>query len=318
MSALNQEMAGLDLPEMQMNANKPQSVQACNFRSAGRLSNESARALTTINETVARNLSGSLGDYVGTEIKVKLQTLDQVPVRDYVATVPALSYIASFPLSAVSSNLILEFDGNLIHPIIDLLLGGTGLSAGGSRELSEIEDEIMQDLMLLIARQTGSAWGMADSVFSASARIEPAGLQGVFPANGKVTLVKFEMEFAGIAGTFQLIFPGSLVSVLLKQGKEGQPQKKGALRFFPTASIRERILDCDVTVAADLPSMRVSVRDLIGLQPGCVLKLRAPVRTPGMLTVEGMEIFEAVPVRNGAQKAAQVGRRVQPTSWGKE
>jgi len=49
-----------------------------------------------------------------------------------------------------------------------------------------------------------------------------------------------------------------------------------------------------------------------------VLKLRAPVRTPGMLTVGGREIFEAVPVRNGTQKAAQVGRRVQLTSWGKE
>jgi flagellar motor switch protein FliM len=53
----------------------------------------------------------------------------------------------------------------------------------------------------------------------------------------------------------------------------------------------------------------VAVRDLISLQPGCVLKLRAPIRNPGMLTVEGLEIFEAVPVRNRAQKAAQLGRR---------
>jgi hypothetical protein len=31
-----------------------------------------------------------------------------------------------------------------------------------------------------------------------------------------------------------------------------------------------------------------------------------------MMTVEGMEMFEAAPVRNGSQKAAQIGRRVQP------
>jgi flagellar motor switch protein FliM len=64
--------------------------------------------------------------------------------------------------------------------------------------------------------------------------------------------------------------------------------------------------------------MKVAVRDLIALQPGSVLKLRAPVRTPGVLTAEGMEIFEAMPVRNGSQKAAQLMRRVQPTSWGRE
>jgi flagellar motor switch protein FliM len=73
-----------------------------------------------------------------------------------------------------------------------------------------------------------------------------------------------------------------------------------------------------VVVAADLPSMRVTVRDLVALQPGFVLKLHAPVRTPGALTVEGQEIFEAVPVRNGTKKAAQVGRRVQPANWRKE
>jgi flagellar motor switch protein FliM len=60
------------------------------------------------------------------------------------------------------------------------------------------------------------------------------------------------------------------------------------------------------------------VRDLLALQPGCVLKLRAPVRNPGMLTVGGREIFEAVPVRNGSQKAAQLGRRTQFTNWGRE
>jgi flagellar motor switch protein FliM len=297
-----------------MTADKPQSVQPCNFRSAGRLSNEHARALTAIHETFSRNFACTLAAYVGADLNVKLLAVDQVAVRDYAASVPAFSYIASFSLSTASSTLILQCDGDLILPIIDLLLGGRGISPAEPRELSELEEEIMQDLMTLIARQTEKAWGLPDSPLSVAARIEPAELDHVFPANEKATLAKFELEIAGITGTFQLIFPGSLVNVLIKQSKAGQPQKRSALRFFPAMSIRERILDCDVTVAADLPSMRVSVRDLIGLQPGCVLKFRAPVRTPGMLTVGGLPIFEVVPVRNGTQKAAQVGRRVAPTS----
>jgi flagellar motor switch protein FliM len=299
-------------------AGKPRSIQACNFRSAGRLSNENARALTGIHETFARHLTEALAGYVGTDVKVTLLTLDQLAVKDHVAAIPPFSYIAAFPLSAVSSTLILECDTELAFPIIELLLGGSGASTGEAHEFSEIEDEIMQGLMLLIARQTINAWGMPETSAVASGRIEPEALQEIFPTNERVTQVKFEVEVAGIIGTVQLAFPASLVSVLVKQTKVGQPQKKGALRFFPKASLRERILDCDVVVAADLPSMRVSVRDLIALQPGYVLKLRAPVRTPGMLTVGGREIFEAVPVRNGTQKAAQVGRRVQLTSWGKE
>jgi flagellar motor switch protein FliM len=318
MSALNQEQAEANaIPSPshpRKTARKPRSIQPCNFRAAGRLSNETARALTAMHETLARNLTDALCGYVGTDLTVKLLELDQFPVKEHIANIPRFSYIASFPVSPISDSVVLECDIDLVFPIIDLLLGGSGVSRREARELSEIEQEIMQDLALLIARQTASAWGTPGLTVSATSRVEPDALQEAFPANEKVTAVKFEMEMESATGIFELVFPTSLVAVLIKQSKAGQPQKKGALRFFPTTSLRERILDCDVVVAADLPSMKVSVRDLVALQPGYVLKLRAPVKTPGMLTVAGREIFEAVPVRNGAQKAAQIGRRVQLTS----
>jgi flagellar motor switch protein FliM len=282
------------------------------------MSNENARSLNTIHETFARHLTEALAGYVGTDLKISLLTLDQLSVKDHVAIIPEFSCIAAFPLSTASSTMVLECDADLAFPIIDLLLGGNGLLTAVSRTFSEIEEEIMQDVMLLIARQALDAWAMPEAAVTASGRIEPEALQAIFPANERVTVVKFEIEIAETTGTFQLVFPATLAGALIKRGATGQPHKKGALRFFPKASIRERILDCEVLVAADLPSMRVPVRDLIALQPGYVLKLRAPVRTPGMLTVGGREIFEAVPVRNGAQKAAQVGRRVTPPGWGKE
>jgi len=299
-------------------ANKPRAVYPCNFRSAGRLSNENARALTAMHEAFARHLANALDAYLGTGLKIKLLMLDQLSFKDHAAAIPPFSYVSPYYLGTIPSTMLVESDINLILPIIDLLLGGTGTSGNDARELSEIEEEIMQDLTSLIARQAEIAWGIPSLSLVANQRLDSAALHQFCTPNEKITLVKFEMEIVGITGSFQLVFPNSLVAFLIKQSKAGQPQKKGELRYFPTATIRERILDCDVAVAADLPSMKVSVRDLVALQPGYVLKLRASVRTPGMLTVGGREIFEASPVRNGAQKAAQVGRRVQPTDWGKD
>jgi hypothetical protein len=37
-----------------------------------------------------------------------------------------------------------------------------------------------------------------------------------------------------------------------------------------------------------------------------------------MLTLGGHEIFEAVPVRNGSQKAAQLLRKVETATWTRE
>jgi len=241
-----------------------------------------------------------------------------LPLKDHIAALAPLSYIVPFTLGAMQSTMILECDLDLVFPIVELLLGGTGTSMPGAREISEIEEEIMQDVAALIARQAEGAWRMPPMSLVANRRIKAALLQQYCPANDKVTIARFEMEIGGATGTFQLVFPTSFIALLIKQIKEDEPQKKTGLRYFPTASIRERILDCDVMVAAGVPRMKVAVRDLIALQPGCVLKLRAPVRNPGMLTAEGMEIFEAIPVRNGTQKAAQLVRRVQPTGWGRE
>jgi flagellar motor switch protein FliM len=293
---------------------KVQTIQACNFRSAGRMSNENARALTALYETFARHLASALDAYLGTGLEVKLKSLDQLPIKEHITGIAPLSYIVPLSLSTAASTLIVEFDLDVVFPIIELLLGGTGEPQNVVRELSEIEEEIMQDVMTLIARQAEQGWNLPAMSLVAGNHIKSSLLHRYCPANEKVTLAKFEIELAGTTGSFQLVFPTSFINVLLNQIKLDQPQKKGALRYFPVRSIRERIVDCDVVVSASLPHMKVTVRDLIALQPGCVLKLRAPVQTPGMLTIEGHQIFEAVPVRNGARKAAQLGRRTQPAN----
>jgi flagellar motor switch protein FliM len=64
--------------------------------------------------------------------------------------------------------------------------------------------------------------------------------------------------------------------------------------------------------------MRALVKDLVDLKPGMILKMKAPVQRPGRLTVEDVEIFEALPVRNGKQKAAQLSLRSQEPGVRKE
>jgi len=296
-------------------AEKPRTVVNCNFRSAGRLSNENARSLTSIHETFARHLAIALDAYLGTAVDVKLGTLEQLPIKEHTAAIPPLTYIVPFSHSSLPSAMIVECDINLVFPMVELLLGGAGSSEVGTRELSEIEEEIMHDAVSLIVRQAESAWRMSNLSLMPGRRIKSSVLNQFCPPNERVTCIKFELEISGVAGWFVLVFPTTFLNLLIQKIKLDQPQKRGSVRYFPRPNIRERILDCDVEVAAELQGLRVSVRDLVALQPGSVLKLRAPVRAPGMLTAGGQGIFETMLVRNGSQKAAQLGRRIAPLNW---
>ncbi len=57
---------------------KARTIHSCNFRYAGRLSNENARALTSLHEKFALNVTNSLEVYLGTSIRLKMVSLEQL------------------------------------------------------------------------------------------------------------------------------------------------------------------------------------------------------------------------------------------------
>lgn len=290
---------------------KPRSVSRCNFRLAGRLSNEDSRAVTAIHEKLATHIASSLDAYLGTTCGVRFETINQLSVKDHIAEVPSFSYI----VSSSSHLLMVEFDLGLVFPLIELLMGGTGDATNTDRALSEIEEEMMQDIVSLVQREAEDIWSIPGVTIEPGPRIEPSMMLQSLRPTEKLTVLRFEGTVANASGWFNLVLSTPLLDLLVKQLKEDQTQKKSRTLTFPLPPLRERLLDCEIEVTAELPELRVSVKDLVSLEPGLVLKLRAPIRTPAMLTLGGHGLFEAVPVRSGLQRAAQLGRRTNSTDW---
>ncbi len=297
---------------------KPRAIHSCNFRYAGRLSNENARTLTTQHEKFALNVTTALELYLGATLRLKLQSLEQMAIADYIGAMASNNYLLPCALNVMESNLLMEMDIALVYPIIDLLLGGAGTASDQARELTELDEEIMQSVTVLIVRQIERAWQTLNLTLTPSRCIKPAMIQQVFMMNEKLVLLMFEMTVGETTGPFNIVLPTSFVGFLLRHLNAAKSKKMSSLRILQRPSLRERILDCDFVVAADITHMRVQVKDLIGLKPGTILKMKAPVKGAGRLTVEDVGIFEALPVRNGPRKAAQLTSRLQEPDAAKE
>jgi flagellar motor switch protein FliM len=297
---------------------KPRAIHSCNFRYAGRLSNENARTLSALHEKFAINVTTALELYLGASLRLKLVSLEQMAIVDYVAGMDANNYLLPCVLNVMESNLLIEMDIALIFPIIDLLLGGAGTASEDARELTEIDEEIMQTVSALIVKQIERSWQTLNLSLTAGRCIKPAMVPQVFLMDEKLVLLMFEMSVGGTTGNFNIVLPTSFVGFLLRHLKAAQSKKLSSLRTLRSPKLRDRILDCDFVVAADITQMRVLVKDLIDLHPGMILKMKAPVKSPGRLTVEDVEIFEALPVRNGSRKAAQLTSRSQEPDATKE
>jgi flagellar motor switch protein FliM len=297
---------------------KPRSIHSCNFRYAGRLSNENARALTALHEKFALSATTALELYLGTSLELKLLSLEQMASADYISGLATNSYLLPCALNVLECNFLMEMDVSLVVPIIDLLLGGAGTPSEAARELTEIDEEIMQSVSALIVKQVEASWRTLNLSLTPGRCIKPGLIQQVFMVNEKLVLLMFEMTIGGTTGHFNMALPTSFVGFLLRHLRATQSKKQSSLRLVRNPSLRERILDCDFTVAGDITQMRVLVKDLVGLKPGRVLKMKAPVKNPGRLTVAGIEIFEASPVRNGTRKALQLSARSHEPAATKE
>jgi flagellar motor switch protein FliM len=314
LSGANETMS----PEKRDAQQRPRTIHSCNFRYAGRLSNENARALTALHEKFALSVTTALELYLGASLRLKLMSLEQLAIADYVVGIASNSYLLPCALNVMENNFLIDMDVALVFPIIDLLLGGAGTASEDVRELTEIDEEIMQSVSMLIVKQVERSWRALNLSLTPGRCIKPAAIQQVFLANEKLVLLVFEMTVGGTTGHLNLVLPTSFVGFLLRHLKAAQSKKISSLRLLRNPSLRERIVDCEFFVAADITQMRVLVKDLIDLKPGMILKMKAPLKNPGRLTVEDVEIFEALPVRNGTRKAAQLTSRAQEPTPGKE
>jgi flagellar motor switch protein FliM len=282
------------------------SIEPCNFRSAGQLSNESARVLTSMYEILARNVMNTLDVYLGVALEVRLFSIRQLSMDEYKARVALSNYVLPCSLAPSVSSMLLEIEGPLLFTMIDLLLGGGGAQLEHEREITEIDEEVMQGIAGLLAQQAERVFEPIGIVVKPGSCMKPTLAHKLFPPMEKVLFVQFEMGLAGVTGALSLVFPASLGSHQVRHAKTDPTTSPGVVRLFPKLSLEQRMLECRFRVGGTLPEVLVPVRSLAALRVGEVFLLPASIQAAGRFTLEEREIFEALPVRSGRLKAVEL------------
>jgi flagellar motor switch protein FliM len=262
--------------------------------------------LTTLNEGLARNLTNSLDVYLGTGLEVKLIDLEQLTMEDYRARSATSGYMLPCVAKPTANSILLEMDGDLMFTVIDLLLGGTGGVSGITRELTEIDEEILEDVGTMIAGQIERVWQPMGLSLVPGSCVKPNVGYRVFPPTEKVHRIHFELSMEGMAGGLYLALPASLSSHLVRNVRSDSATSKQGRGYQKPPSLEQRIMGCEFALAGELPELKVSVRDLARISVGSVLTLSAPAASPGQLTLEGKSYFVAAPVGQGNMKAMQL------------
>jgi len=283
-----------------------ESVQPCDFKQAGQLSRELVQAVSGMFEGFARNLSQALGFYLPVAIQTLLVSVEQLTYKDFLVRTPEVTYMISFRLRQLQARAAMQIDNSLVFPLIDVLLGGNGKCASFTREVTQIEENLMQEVAAIICRGLESAWQMLGVQMELETRQEPAQMQRLMPNFEKVLAISFEMKMNEAQGMLNIIFPAAASSALFRKlSKDLSYTEK------PTVTgqrLSEKIMDCQFQAEMGIPRIKASLSSLLDLAPGQILNLRLPLNSPGAILLAGHVMFEAYPVRCGQKRAARIGQ----------
>jgi flagellar motor switch protein FliM len=203
----------------------------------------------------------------------------------------------------------LQIDHSIVFPTVDVLLGGSGDYAEIRREISEIEEQIMEGVAKIISRELAIGWAPLGFEITLGERHSTPQIQRFLPPQEKVLALSFEVTLNQIKGTMNLVFPATVSNAMLRKLSLDWEYKRPRASAGASARLREHLNECDFQVVLGFPSVKVRVRELVNASPGTILALGVPESSPASLLISERVIFDASPVRLGLNRAAQLKER---------
>jgi len=283
-------------------------AQPYDFRRPDRIAKDQLRSVHILHENFARNLASSLSAYLRAYVAVNLVSFEQLSFMEFTQALPSPTSLIALGLKPYDGTALLEINPSLIFPIIEMLLGGSGKSTAKiTREVTEIEQSILEGLLRIVLNDLRTAWAPVASIqFSIEAHeTEPQLLQFLAP-NEAVVAVGMELRIGDLTGMMNIGIPSIVVKMLRQKFDQQWSVRKSQATGDEHARVLKLIRPAFVHVDARLQGPTIGVSDLLELQEGDVLALDYPMERPLDFIVNGKLKYSGEVVVTGRKRAFQI------------
>jgi len=282
-------------------------LERWDLHDAGVLRKEQLNSISQLHEGFARDLTTVVGGYLRDKFEVTLVAAEQLAYRDFLARISDATYYASFRLSPGDASGILQMDLSLAFPMVDLLLGGQGSVPQSAREVSEIEEMLMEGVAQVICHELDLVWRPLGLQVAFEQRQPSSQMLRLLPAQEKTLTLTFEAAMANSQGMLNIAFPAVISSALLRKLATELVYQRPRGPAVHQENILKRLLDSTVEMRLGTPLTPAKLTDLLAMQVGGVLPLRLRIEEPARVRLKGRDCWLARPVRSLASfRAAQL------------
>ena len=266
-------------------------IQTYNYKRPDRISKNQLRSLHFIHDRFARSISSALSAFLRKVVEINLDTIDQISYADFLETLSDPTCYSSVNLNPLEGSAALEIVPEAIFSILDRLLGGSGESVEIDRPMTEIEQNVVQQILNLVVDNLREAWRQIYPIeFEIIAtETQPHMVQIVSP-NEMVVVFRFQMRTCDKTTKISLAFPTLVLEPIMHIfDKEWSGRRKTAAG----STLEENIDKVPVNVAIETGTTFYPMRSILSLQAGDTLALEQRNDLPVVLKIAGKDKLKA-------------------------
>lgn len=292
-------------------------IKIYDFKRPDKFSKEQIRTVSIMHETFARLTTTSLSAQLRSLVQVHVASVDQLTYEEFIRSIPNPTTLAVINMDPLKGSAILEIDPAITFSIIDRLFGGKGESAKVTRDLTDIEQSVMEGIIVRVLGNMREAWSQVIDLRPRLGQIEtnPQFAQ-IVPPTEMVVLVTLETKVGDVEGMMNFCIPYLTIEPIISK-LSAQYWYSSVRRGATTENLnilRERLSTVDVTVVAEVGSMQLTVREVLALSVGDVIRIPdVRAHDPMVLKVGNQPKFLCKPGVVGKKIAVQIIKKLEET-----
>jgi flagellar motor switch protein FliM len=288
-------------------------VRGHDFRQSGFLAASELRRIRQRHEQFIRSLAARLAIFLRLELSLQPAKVQITSYQKFTESLPNPTHITLFKTDPLKGVGLLVISPRLGLTLVDRLLGGTGRVPEESRELTEIEVALFDQIASLVLNEWCNHWPEMRDLRSALLGHESNShfLQTALPDSAMIVL-GMNGGLGEQSEPIQLVFPYATVEPLMRLLNPSLPEAETAP--VPAAKLKWKpeFDDVPVPVVAEWHGLKMSAGEIARLKIGDLLSLDPACAAQVQLRLNHVVKFNGRPGTAAGKWAVQLTSLVSP------
>jgi len=265
------------------------------FKRPNRVSKEQLRSIRAIHDKMARSLASDISSLMRSIVEIQLHSVDQMTYGEFLMSLPSPTSFNVFSLKPLDGKGVIELNPSIVFPMIDRLLGGSGSPFDTTREFTDIELNLLDQILKVVTQNMREVWSpIMDMYPIVEAKESSPNVVQIVAQNEIVVMVIMEIIIGQTSGMMNICYPViTIESLLPRLANRDLMLNETSGRKSRNKELRALLRGAKMELEAVLGYAELNMKQVLDLEVGDIIKLNRPADDTVIVKVDGREKFIA-------------------------